>query len=96
MNLKEGDILRKGSKFYRVLNFTKKTNDVVCNQVLYNPKKETLVIAHDVVYVDLDDVEKKIYEKVPTKDAKQLLEIVKRKYKLLKLENLNKEDGSNN
>lgn len=88
MNLEPGNILRKGSKFYRVHDFTRKSNDVVCNQVLYNPKQERLVIAHEFIYIDLDDVEKNIYEKVPTEDAKQLLEIVKRKYKLLKLKDI--------
>ena len=84
MNLKIGDILRKGGKFYRLHDFAYKSRDIVCNQILYNPKKDDLVISHDYIWINIYDIGK-IYELVNDKDAKQLLEIVKRKYKLKKL-----------
>lgn len=86
--LREGDILKKGSKFYRVYDFARKSNDVVCNQILYNPNKESLVISQYLTWISLDDIDKHVYEKVPTEKSKQLLEIVKRKYKLLKINGL--------
>ena len=94
MNLKSGDILRKGSKFYRVNDFARRSKDVVCNQILYKPKTDQLVIAGDLTWISLDDIDKKIYNKVPIDDAKQLPEIVKRKYKLLKLKDINNKNES--
>ena len=88
MNLESGDILRKGSKFYRVYDFAKKSRDVVCNQILYNPKREELVLAHDFVYIAFNDIGKG-YD-IVNDDIKQRLEILKRKYKLDKI---NKIDG---
>lgn len=94
MELKSGDILRKGSKFYRVHDFARRSKDVVCNQVLYNPKKKSLVIAQDYTWISLDDIGN-VYSVVEEQNKIQELEIIKRKYKLDQI-NKNLEDIDGN
>lgn len=85
MNLIIGDILKRNNKFYRIYDFAS-NNDVVCNRILYNPKLNNLVLSHDYTYIDIDEIGKShIFLK---EEEYKLLEIIKRKYKLLKLKNL--------
>ena len=80
----EGDILRKSNKFFRVSDFAKQSRDIVCNEILYNPKKDRLVLSHEYTYISWNDIGNYVVVK---EDKKQVLEIVKRKYKLMKLDN---------
>ena len=83
--MKKGDILRKGSKFYRIYDFSTGKKDIVCNRIIYNFKKEFLTISHDYTFIDINDVYNNVYEIIKPEDSKSQLEIIKRKYKLLKL-----------
>lgn len=92
MNLKEGDILQKGLHFYRVYTITRK--DIVMNRIIYNHIKEYLQISHDYEYTNWSEVgDGKIYTILESenKDTLSKLELVKRKYKLQKLNNLQNE-----
>lgn len=93
MEIKEGDILQKGLIFYRVYSATAK--DIVMNKILYNPKTERLQIYHGYDYASWDQVgDGKIYTilKSENQDTLAKLELVKRKYKLQKLNNINEND----
>lgn len=83
-DVKIGDTIRKGNKFYRVHDFAKH-NDVVCNEIVYHPKKEYLIIVQDYTYININDIGFNKPYKVITENVKEELEVVKRKYKLLKL-----------
>lgn len=90
--IKQGDILKRNNHFYRVGDFAKRSADVVVNRVLYNPKMNNLVIAHEHIFIPLSDVGKgKPYEFISSDDPEvmNLLEMVKRKWKLLKLDEKN-------
>jgi hypothetical protein len=84
MDIIEGDILRKGTKFFRVKDFAKQSYDVVCNEILYNPKQERLVIAQDLTYINRSGIGKEYI--LVEENKKQALEVIKRKYKLMKLD----------
>jgi len=91
MEIKEGDILQRGLHFYRVYTTTRK--DIVVNKILYNHIKEYLQINHDYEYIAWDEVgEGKLYTLLDceNKDTLEKLELVKRKYKLQKLNKLSK------
>lgn len=92
MNLKVGDILQRGLYFYRVYNVGAK--DIVMNRILYNPKTERLQIYHGYDYANWNEVgDGNIYTILDAEngDTKAKLEMVKRKYKLQKLNELSKE-----
>lgn len=92
MNIKEGDILQKGLHFYRVYTTTK--TDIVMNKIIYNHIKEHLQIFHDYEYATWNQVgEGKIYTILESENEDTLakLELVKRKYKLQKLNKLSEE-----
>lgn len=92
MEIKEGDILQKGLHFYRVYTTTR--TDIVMNKIIYNHIKEYLQIYHDYEYAKWDQVgEGKIYTILESENQNTVdkLELVKRKYKLQKLNNLSKE-----
>ncbi len=83
INLIDGDILQKGLHFYRVCNVGR---DVVTNQVLYNPKTERLQIAHSYTYVEWNQIgDNNLYKLVKPGERMSLLELIKRKYKLQKI-----------
>jgi len=86
MKLQEGDILQKGLHFYRVYSVGK---DIVMNKILYNPKKDILLIYHGYEFATWDQIGK-IYTILEAEniDTKAKLELVKRKYKLQKLNNI--------
>lgn len=87
--IKPGDILKRNNQFFRVEDFARRTRDVVVNRVLYNPKLNNLVIAHEHIFIALDDIGSgKSYEYISKEspEVMNLLELVKRKWKLLKLE----------
>lgn len=87
--IRPGDILKRNNQFYRVADFARRTRDAVVNRVLYNPKLNNLVIAHEYIYIPLDDIgQGKPYEYIDmdSPEVMGLLEMVKRKWKLLKLE----------
>ena len=93
MEIKEGDILQSGLHFYRVYTTTKK--DIVMNKILYNFKTERLQIFHDYEYAKWDEVgDNKLYKLLDCEDNDTLakLELVKRKYKLQKLNRLSEEE----
>lgn len=92
MEIKEGDILQKGLFFYRVYTTTR--NDIIINKILYNHVKEYLQIYHDYEYVNWNDVgDGKLYTLLKSDDEDTIskLELVKRKYKLQKLNKLSEE-----
>jgi hypothetical protein len=92
MEIKEGDILQFGLHFYRVYTTTR--TDIVVNKILYNHIKEYLQIFHDYEYVRWDEVgegKKFTLFASETPNIKAKLELVKRKYKIQKL-NLLSED----
>ena len=92
MEIKEGDILQQGLHFYRVYTTTRK--DIVMNKIIYNHIKEHLQIYHDYEYTTYDQVgDGKIYTILDceNKDTISKLELVKRKYKLQKLNKLSEE-----
>ena len=87
--MKEGDILQKGLVFYRIYNVGK---DIVMNKILYNPIKDVLQIYHGYEFTSCNDVgEGKIYTILDSENTDTLakLELVKRKYKLQRLNNIN-------
>lgn len=93
MEIKEGDILQSGLHFYRVYTTTRK--DIVMNKILYNHIKEYLQISHDYEYATWDQVgDGKLYTVLDAenKDTLAKLELVKRKYKLQKLNKLSEEE----
>lgn len=86
----EGDILQKGLYFYRIYNVGR---DIVANRVLYNTKTERLQIAHSYTYMELNEIgDNKIYKLLKPEDRMSLLELVKRKYKLEKLNKLSEDE----
>lgn len=95
--IKPGDILKKSNQFYRVHDFARQTRDVVVNLVLYNPQLKNLVIAHEHIFIAIDDIgEGKPYQYISqtSPEVLNLLEIVKRKWKLLQLSERKKQDDS--
>ena len=89
MEIKAGDILQRGLHFYRVYTTTR--NDIVVNKILYNHIKEYLQINHDYDYISWDKVgEGKLYTLLDCENDDTLakLELVKRKYKIQKLNKL--------
>lgn len=82
-----GDYLQNGLHFYRVYDVGK---DVVMNQILYHPKKETLMMSHVYSFAEWEEVGTKytIYKGSDPELIKKL-EWIKRKYKLEKLNNIN-------
>jgi len=92
MELKEGDILKRGLFFYRVYMDNSGKGDIIMNKILYNPKNDKLQIYHGYTYTNWNEVgDDKIYTilDVDNKDITSKLELVKRKYKLQKLSNIN-------
>lgn len=86
----EGDILQKGLHFYRVCNVGK---DIVTNEVLYNPKTENLQIAHSYTYMENYEIgDDKMYKLLKPENRMSLLELIKRKHKLEKLNKLNEDE----
>lgn len=88
MNLKVGDILQKGLDFYRIYNVGR---DIVMNQILYNPKTEKLQITHRYSFADWSEIgDNKLYKVhyAENPETVQKLEMIKRKYKLEKLNNI--------
>lgn len=93
--LKEGDILQRGLFFYRVYMNNTGKGDIVMNKIIYNFKTEKLQIFHDYTYTNWNEVgEGKMYTVLDSenKDTVAKLELVKRKYKLQKLNNIS--DGN--
>lgn len=89
MNLKVGDILQNGLNFYRIYNVGK---DIVMNQILYNPRTEKLQITHKYSFAEWYEVgDTKLYKVhyAENPETTQKLEMIKRKYKLEKLNNIN-------
>lgn len=86
----DGDILQKGLHFYRVCNVGR---DIVTNRVLYNPKTDNLQIAHSYTYMEKNEIgDDKEYKLLKPEDRMSLLELVKRKYKLEKLNKLSEDE----
>jgi hypothetical protein len=89
MEIKEGDILQQGVHFYRVYTTTR--TDIIVNKILYNHIKEYLQIFHDYEYIPWNEVGEGCKYNLfaaETPDIKFKLELVKRKYKLQKLNKL--------
>jgi len=86
MKLQEGDILQKGLHFYRVYSVGK---DIVMNKVLYNPKNDKLQIYHGYEFATWDQIGTMytIFE-AENVHTKSKLELIKRKYKLEKLNHI--------
>lgn len=84
--IKVGDILQRGIRFYRVLNVGR---DVVMNRILYNPKTNRLQIYHGLEYAELSEIGT-LYNVLKAEDTDTVakLEIIKRKYKLEKLNSI--------
>lgn len=93
MKIEEGDILQRGLNFYRVhLNVPLK-GYIIMNKILYNPKTEKLQICHEHEKADFDEIgDNKLYTlfDADNKDTIAKLELIKRKYKLQKLDELSK------
>jgi hypothetical protein len=88
--MKEGDILQRGLFFYRIYNIGR--TDIVMNKILYNPAKDVLQIYHGYEFANIDDVGVgKLYTVLDPENPDTLakLELVKRKYKLQKLNAIN-------
>ena len=95
MILKEGDILQRGLFFYRVYLENTGSGDIVMNKIVYNFKTDKLQIFHDYTYTNWTEVgEGKMYTVLDSenKDTVAKLELVKRKYKLQKLNNISQEN----
>ena len=94
MEIEEGDILQRGLDFYRIHTVIP-FKYVVMNKILYNPKTERLQIYHGYEYADFDVIgDDKLYKlfDADNKDTMLKLELVKRKYKLQKLNKLSEEE----
>jgi len=92
MELKEGDILQSGLIFYRVYMDNSGKGDIVMNKIIHNPKNDKLQIYHDYTFTNWTEVgDGKIYNILDSdnKDIVLKLELIKRKYKLQKLNNVN-------
>jgi hypothetical protein len=88
--VKEGDILQRGLLFYRIYNVG--VRDIVMNKILYNHIKDVLQIYHGYEFANIDDVGVgKLYTILDPENPDTLskLELVKRKYKLQKLNTIN-------
>lgn len=87
-NISEGDYLQHGLKFYRVYSVGK---DIVMNQILYHTIKNRLQMSHVYSFAEWHEIGT-IYTYFAGNDPELLkkLEMIKRKYKLLKLNNINK------
>ena len=88
MNLKKGDILQRGLFFYRIydVGMPGSKKDIVMNRILYNPKTARLQIYHGYEYAIWDEIGT-LYTVLDAEnpETKTKLEIIKRKYKLQKL-----------
>jgi len=85
----DGDILQKGTFFYRVCNVGR---DIVTNRVLYNTTTEKLQIAAKYEYVEWHEIGQ-IYNLIEPDDRLNKLELIKRKYKLQKIKQISEENG---
>jgi hypothetical protein len=82
MRVIEGDILQKGKNLYRVYNVGK---DIVLNKVFYNPSTNKLQIYHGYEYAEWNEIGETYILLDPDVRLRKL-EVLKRKYKLLRLE----------
>ena len=85
----DGDILQKGLFFYRVCNVGK---DIVTNRVLFNPVTEQLQIAAKYDYVEWSEIGQ-TYTLLDASNRLEKLELIKRKYKLQKLNKIIEENA---
>ena len=87
-----GDILQKGLNFYRVYSIS--YPDIIMNKILYNEKTEKLQIYHGYEFTTCDEIgNNKLYTLLNAKsnDTKLKVELIKRKYKLKKINNISNE-----
>lgn len=81
-----GDYLQNGLDFYRVYDVGK---DVVMNQILYNPKINRLQMSHVYSFAEWYEIGTKyIFYRGSDPELKNKLEMITRKYKLEKLNNI--------
>jgi len=94
MIIKVGDILQKGLIFYRIYSLS--STDIVINKILYNEKTEKLQIYHGYEFAAWYEVgDGKLYSILDSEnnDTKLKLELIKRKYKLQKLNKMSNENN---
>jgi len=85
MEINVGDILQKGSDFFRI--YSGSSNEIVLNRVFWNSIKERLEIYHDYDFCTYDDILNGVFAHYKSDDIEIIkkFEILKRKTKLKKL-----------